>query len=325
MKKVKIKKMLNINSLQIEIITLLLMLSLDTILCESYNSNYNRKCSTKLESALEHMLRRNRMRSGSRSYFDITTPYSIYNSLYNNNDNNNYYNNGELLNIDDRKRSLNIKLNNEIYDNRPSTLSSPSSSSSSSTSSSSKKNRIEVSDLKVRLPYNMQWVYVDKCQFSSYNHTLDTRLIFPDLTISGKITLYPIGGKCNMILRLRKAGIEFRTIPLHQSISTSSSSLSINNESKHGSSSAVRTDSHFSEPGFLSVFAHSCEGLITKYNNYYNDNFDTDKINDAFTNELEQLFSMGVRGMLTTYMQKTLQPAIKETLMENMGYTLSYG
>lgn len=49
------------------------------------------------------------------------------------------------------------------------------------------------------------------------------------------------------------------------------------------------------------------------------------EINEAFSRELEDLFSQGVRGLLTTYMQKALQPAIKETLMESMGYTLSYG
>lgn len=56
--------------------------------------------------------------------------------------------------------------------------------------------------------------------------------------------------------------------------------------------------------------------------NIFNDHED---VNDAMRNELEKLFSMGVRGLLTTYMQRTLQPAIKETLMENMGYTISYG
>lgn len=48
-------------------------------------------------------------------------------------------------------------------------------------------------------------------------------------------------------------------------------------------------------------------------------------VGEAMSHELEKLFSMGVRGLLTTYMQRALQPAIKETLMENMGYTLSYG
>ena len=56
--------------------------------------------------------------------------------------------------------------------------------------------------------------------------------------------------------------------------------------------------------------------------NMFNDQED---INDAMRTELEKLFSMGVRGLLTTYMQRALQPAIKETLMENMGYTISYG
>uniref|UniRef100_A0A182Q4N1 Uncharacterized protein n=1 Tax=Anopheles farauti TaxID=69004 RepID=A0A182Q4N1_9DIPT len=52
-----------------------------------------------------------------------------------------------------------------------------------------------------------------------------------------------------MILRLRRAGIEFRTIPLLPS--------GIGERSRQAN---VRTDSHFSEPGFISVFAHSCEG-----------------------------------------------------------------
>lgn len=56
--------------------------------------------------------------------------------------------------------------------------------------------------------------------------------------------------------------------------------------------------------------------------NMFNDH---EEVNDAMRNELEKLFSMGVRGLLTTYMQRALQPAIKETLMENMGYTISYG
>lgn len=46
---------------------------------------------------------------------------------------------------------------------------------------------------------------------------------------------------------------------------------------------------------------------------------------EAYSRELEDLFSRGVRSILTSYMQKALQPAIKETLMESMGYTLSYG
>lgn len=34
---------------------------------------------------------------------------------------------------------------------------------------------------------------------------------------------------------------------------------------------------------------------------------------------------LGIRSLLTSYMQRELQPAIKDTLMKNMGYTVSYG
>uniref|UniRef100_A0A182T464 Uncharacterized protein n=1 Tax=Anopheles maculatus TaxID=74869 RepID=A0A182T464_9DIPT len=239
--------------------------------------------------------------------------------------------------------------------------------------------------------------------------------------------MHPSGGRCDMILRLRRAGIEFRTIPLIPS--------GVGERSRQAN---VRTDSHFSEPGFISVFAHSCEGPSgIKYrinskrrhffnrqpptspssyygrdrrrsldyldedllpneglndvfklndgdalflspstfvnidgeenqdgdpsasqdpnsrtffaernpfsysayggpsNNYAHDHGNPDKgwqnvetneaLDDAYSNEIDNLFSKGVRGLLTTYMQKALQPAIKETLMESMGYTLSYG
>lgn len=342
---------------------------------------------------------------------------------------------------------------------------------------------VDVEDLRVRLPSkstSARWVEVDKCRFSTQNSTLDTRLIFPDLTISGKVVLQPTGGKCHMILRLRRAGIEFRTIPIgFESV--------VNEESRRIGAASVRTDSHFAEPGFISVFAHGCQGpsgvrlrqnskrrfgfesetasqgtikppvveLLephvvlgtaatqtqtqtsgNRWGKYYNpypydirseiyqktnrrnhdhhwreneqsnenifydardnenvygeqfrekrernpfrqqmsksswsdefsfdddilnvsddlqdliapdarafadifsdlkgerDDFERENVRDrveageAFSSELEKIFSMGVRGLLTTYMQRALQPAIKETLMENMGYTLSYG
>lgn len=262
----------------------------------------------------------------------------------------------------------------------------------------------------------MRWVQVDKCHFNANNRTLDTRLLFPDLTISGKVILHPAGGRCNMILRLRRAGIEFRTIPL---------TTGTFGESRRSGTASVRTDSHFAEPGFLSVFAHGCQGpyglkirqnskrrqfdtdmrwsrydgkkmineryddetkdfmefnddvldhnddirnpvensrmlnnLIGPFQNNYEGDFrydrryhynkynsnlnsqgynnnnnwhnaerptNSEEVNEALMRELEKLFSMGVRGLLTTYMQKTLQPAIKETLMQNMGYKISYG
>ncbi|XP_017122743.1 uncharacterized protein LOC108143046 [Drosophila elegans] len=318
--------------------------------------------------------------------------------------------------------------------------------------------RVDVEDLKVRVPpakSASRWVEIDKCKFSTENSTLDTRLIFPDLTLSGKVVMQPMGGKCHMILRLRHAGIEFRTVPLGYD-----SGASAYEQSRRLGAASVRTDSHFAEPGFISVFAHGCQGptgirlrqsskrrfgtgtpdvelgephvilgskRTQRWGKYHNQegydirlgqkspqrdmdpalelggdsqdqdsaefidvhgdnfyrrqfskkrrrrrrrfaredfqdqmNFSEDVLHfedeqlqqlvepdarafadifggsspsgdreelvgEAMSHELEKLFSMGVRGLLTTYMQRALQPAIKETLMENMGYTLSYG
>lgn len=73
---------------------------------------------------------------------------------------------------------------------------------------------VEVAELRVRLPTNARWVHVEKCNFTPENRTLDTRLVFPDLTISGKVHIRPYQSKCEMILRLRRAGIEFHTTPI---------------------------------------------------------------------------------------------------------------
>lgn len=199
-----------------------------------------------------------------------------------------------------------------------------------------------------------------------------------------------------MILRLRQAGIEFRTVPVVE---------------ERSRAATVRTDSYFAEPGFISVFAHGCEGLtaagapkrpnskrqnLSKRNDdwrlrgrpvlrrrydgpvdllnarddirfddslgrnngepedrtfseYFTNSLrpaqayhshgqrpvpdqwqnvelaNSVELDEAFSRELEDIFSKGVRGLLTSYMQKALQPAIKETLMESMGYKLSYG
>lgn len=271
---------------------------------------------------------------------------------------------------------------------------------------------IQVAELRVRLPPTSRWVNIEKCRFLRKNRTLDTRLTFPDLTLFGKVMVHPRGMQCNMILRLRRAGIEFRTIPIVE---------------EHIRTATVRTDSYFSEPGFISVYAHGCDGrtkhhesanspykhhtnsnqkVSYKRNGYifendystygnlmerqlneesdandifqFNDDIlnyskqmnwpedpnsqfkeegdftndydlitlpqlrqlphkmhskqfqnielaDSEEIIGPLSSELEYFYSRGVRGLLTSYMQKALQPAIKATLMESLGYTLSYG
>lgn len=82
----------------------------------------------------------------------------------------------------------------------------------------------------------------------------------------------------------------------------------------------IRTDSHFLEPGFISVYAYGCEPRLRQHRRNFSEDED-----ELLSREMEDIFLKGIRSLLTNYMQKQLQPAIKETLMTNMGYTLSYG
>ncbi|EDV53810.1 uncharacterized protein LOC6554495 [Drosophila erecta] len=441
---------------------------LQVTLCQPYQLPH--RCSNRLENALEHMRRRSvqtKSSSASRAMWEPPpqSPYQLYHSFYGQHSDpeDDFYNvgayssgrgyhakllhrNGQAHPFSDSSSALELEdlltVNQQSQQHRqPHKLTI---------------SRVDVEDLKVRVPPAKaanRWVEIDKCKFSTENSTLDTRLIFPDLTLSGKVVMQPMGGKCHMILRLRHAGIEFRTVPLGSGHSTNYE------QSRRLGAASVRTDSHFAEPGFISVFAHGCQGptgirlrqnskrrfgsapevelgephvilgskrpqrwgkyhqqagydirqdrvpqrtkehslelgsdsqaqdsgefIDVNGDNFYRrqfskkrrrrrryakENFE-DQVNfsqdvlhfedeqlqqlvepdarafadifsgsgskpngdreelvgDAMSHELEKLFSMGVRGLLTTYMQRALQPAIKETLMENMGYTLSYG
>ncbi|XP_016961294.1 uncharacterized protein LOC108032007 [Drosophila biarmipes] len=447
------------------------------------------RCSNRLENALEHMRRRSVQTKSSSSYSRAMwepppqSPYQLYHSFYGQHSDpeDDFYNVGGGYNAGRGYHAKLLHRNGQAY---------PFSDSSSSGALELEDllavnqeklqqqhrqphklaiSRVDVEDLKVRVPPAKsanRWVEIDKCKFSTENSTLDTRLIFPDLTLSGKVVMQPMGGKCHMILRLRHAGIEFRTVPLgYDSGSGPSSNFE---QSRRLGAASVRTDSHFAEPGFISVFAHGCQGPTGirlrqnskrrfgsapdvelgephvilgskrpqrwgKYHhtqdaqhtqpgydirrgqngnpqrdrdhslelgsdsqaqdssefidvhgdNFYRRQFSKKRrrrrrfakeehfedqmtfsedvlhfedeqlqqlvepdarafadifgggpspsgdreelVGEAMSHELEKLFSMGVRGLLTTYMQRALQPAIKETLMENMGYTLSYG
>lgn len=254
-----------------------------------------------------------------------------------------------------------------------------------------------VTRMRVRLPQNSNWVRVEKCYFDPRNVSLDTMLLFHDVTISGNVDLYDTndldretlnnrrrrhfaesrpfdepfedhyrqrGNGCNMILRLRKAGIGFHTRPLSQQPGKFN----------------VKTDSEFVEPGFISVYAYGCEKYINRNSVRNKDNLplkrrkrsdefifdpnfdshfeimdnrasennwdivyeprtnrmsyersklfrpgdDLDEVEDI-SREMEDIFTKGIRTLLTTYMKKELQPAIKDTLMRNMGYVISYG
>lgn len=46
---------------------------------------------------------------------------------------------------------------------------------------------------------------------------------------------------------------------------------------------------------------------------------------DQLLMEMEEVFVRGVRSLLAKHMERTLQPVLKDALMANMGYTVSYG
>lgn len=46
---------------------------------------------------------------------------------------------------------------------------------------------------------------------------------------------------------------------------------------------------------------------------------------DQLLMEMEDVFVRGVRSLLAKHMERTLQPVLKDSLMANMGYTVSYG
>ncbi|XP_072380633.1 uncharacterized protein [Diabrotica undecimpunctata] len=177
-----------------------------------------------------------------------------------------------------------------------------------------------VTNMKIKLPPSGGWVRVERCRFNPRNSSLETRLLFNDLTIMGKVNLFNEGelqrepiaplpeDSCNMILRLRKAGIGFHTEPIR----------------REKGQFNVRTNSHFVEPGFISVYAYGCEPRLREHKRQFGDDID-DEPDEGLSKEMEDIFLKGIRSLLTSYMQKELQPAIKETLMRNMGYTVSYG
>ncbi|KAK4876572.1 hypothetical protein RN001_009078 [Aquatica leii] len=178
-----------------------------------------------------------------------------------------------------------------------------------------------VTEMRVRVPSKTSWVRVDRCRFEPRNSSLETRLLFNDLTISGRVNLFNEGelkrepvnpspeDSCNMILRLRRAGIGFNTEPIR---------------AERGQFN-VRTDSYFVEPGFISVYAYGCGPRMKQHRRSFRDDEDDEDDDDDVSKEMEDVFLKGIRSLLTTYMQKELQPAIKETLMTNLGYTVSYG
>lgn len=93
------------------------------------------------------------------------------------------------------------------------------------------------------------WARVEKCIYELSNNSLQTRVMFNDLSVSGMVSLMPRDHQlpipaesCKMTLRLRRAGIDFLTNPI----------------ARGRGQMRIRTESSFLEPRFASIYAYGC-------------------------------------------------------------------
>ncbi|XP_032683212.1 uncharacterized protein LOC116849794 [Odontomachus brunneus] len=113
---------------------------------------------------------------------------------------------------------------------------------------------MSVSRMAVKLPENTKepashWARVERCVFEPERNSLRTRVVFNDLSVSGMVSLMPRDHRtpvpaesCKMMLRLRRAGIDFLTSPI----------------ARGRGQMRIRTESSFLEPRFASIYAYGC-------------------------------------------------------------------
>ncbi|XP_076763634.1 uncharacterized protein LOC143431032 [Xylocopa sonorina] len=113
---------------------------------------------------------------------------------------------------------------------------------------------MSVTRIAVKLPQGARetgspWAKVEKCIYEPSNNSLQTRVMFNDLSVSGIISLMPQehqppipAESCRMTLRLRRAGVDFLTNPI----------------ARGRGQMRIRTESSFLEPRFASIYAYGC-------------------------------------------------------------------
>lgn len=187
-----------------------------------------------------------------------------------------------------------------------------------------------VTDMRVKVPTNLHWAKIEKCRFDPNTRILQAKLIFKDLVVTAAVKLLneeytklgnpldAVTDKCNMTLRLRQAGLGFVAVP--QQVKTGAV--------------GIKTSATFVDPNFVSIHAYNCQPMdvqdqkrsVTGVSGSYVDGPEgRSPSNEDISQEMEDIFLRGIRSLLTKYMEKQLQPALKDTLMMNLGYTISYG
>ncbi|XP_073996973.1 uncharacterized protein isoform X3 [Rhodnius prolixus] len=180
-----------------------------------------------------------------------------------------------------------------------------------------------VTDMRIKAPG--RWARVDKCRYDDALGTLQARLAFKDLSVSGNVQIYdqtPILSKtpmdsCNLTLRMRRAGVGFTVMPKRRN-------------SRTAPGIGVSTAATFVEPQFISVHAYGCKGGSNDSTNFRRSDGpeardSSVEDNENMSQEIEQVFLRGVRSLLTRYLEHRLEPALRDTLMMNLGYSISYG
>jgi hypothetical protein len=177
-----------------------------------------------------------------------------------------------------------------------------------------------VTNMRVHIPARTSWFRVDRCYYDPQNVSVHTTLTFRDLKVSGVVKLYdekavlqdPLlptpTDTCNVTLRLRQAGLGLSALPLHAS----------------RGNIELRTSAQFVKPQFVSVHSYGC-GPPNREHRRSMAVVRQGREDCDFMQEMEDVFVRGIQSLLARYMEKQLQPALKDTLMANMGYTISYG
>ncbi|KAK9503004.1 hypothetical protein O3M35_011669 [Rhynocoris fuscipes] len=183
-----------------------------------------------------------------------------------------------------------------------------------------------VTDMRIKAPG--KWARVDKCRYDDSVGTLQARLVFRDLAVFGNVKIYDKASllssnpmdSCNMTLRMRRAGVGFTVMPVKR-------------DARIIAPMPVNTAATFVEPQFISVHAYGCKGNLPTDLDASVRRSDGPEAREAtstddeeiVSQEIEQVFLRGVRSLLTKYLESRLEPALRDTLMMNLGYSISYG
>ncbi|KAL1449900.1 hypothetical protein WDU94_002372 [Cyamophila willieti] len=125
---------------------------------------------------------------------------------------------------------------------------------------------------------------------------------------------------CNMTLKLKSVGLGFSAIP--EKFVETDYSRNIN----------IKTTATYLEPNYVSIHAYNCKNILANRGlalSHTGDNYQkVDGIGEGeedLESEMEQVFIKGSRSLLTSYMEKQFKNVLRDSLMTNLGYTVSYG